>query len=278
MPQSIFAISVVFSSARLVDTAYEFNLGRTLSRIPLMVLWLWLHLLVEDISNQRLPESIAEDIVNKAWRPIPSGRLSAEEAQQILRTLIPLSLFASAVLQSFKPSVTFMTLVWLYNDLDGANTGPIQRNTLNAAGIACFGWGALTTLSGSSKDVECNSMLIYWIALTAAIVMTTIHAQDFPDVAGDKVRGRKTIPLLFNETWARGTLAGLVLFWSIVCLRFWNVNSTLAWMEVLGIGVTISLKTTLDRTQSSDEIVWRLWCFWVTSVYFLPLLSRGLSI
>lgn len=242
-----------------------------------MVFWLWMNLLIEDITNQRLPDSVAEDTINKPWRPIPSGRLSGEEAQQILRTLIPVCLFTSAVLQSFEPSVTFMTLVWLYNDLDGAGTGPLQRNMLNAAALACFGWGALTTLSGSSTDVGCNSVLIYWIAITAAIVMTTIQAQDFPDMAGDKVRGRKTIPLVFNETWARGTLAGLVLFWSIVCLSFWNVTSTLAWMVVLGIAVTLSLKTTLNRTQSSDKIVWKLWCFWMTSVYFLPLFSTGSS-
>lgn len=240
-----------------------------------MVLWLWMNLLIEDITNQRLPDSVAEDTINKPWRPIPSGRLSGEEAQQILRTLIPVCLFTSAVLQSFEPSVTFMTLVWLYNDLDGAGTGPLQRNMLNAAALACFGWGALTTLSGSSTDVGCNSVLIYWIAITAAIVMTTIQAQDFPDMAGDKVRGRKTIPLVFNETWARATLAGLVLFWSIVCLSFWNVTSTLAWMVVLGIAVPLSLKTTLNRTQSSDKIVWKLWCFWMTSVYFLPLFSTG---
>lgn len=240
-----------------------------------MVLWLWVNLLIEDISNQRLPDAIAEDTVNKPWRPIPSGRLSGEEAQKILRTLIPVSLLTSALLQSFEPSVTFTTLVWLYNDLDGASAGPLQRNILNAAGFACFGWGAIATLSGSSKDVGCNTVLIYWIAMTAATVMTTIHAQDFPDVDGDKIRGRRTIPLVFNETWARGTLAGLVLFWSIACLRFWNVNSTLAWMAVLGMGVTISLNTTLNRTHSSDKFVWKLWCFWMTSVYFLPLFSTG---
>lgn len=239
-----------------------------------MVFWLWINLLIEDISNQRLPDAIAEDTINKPWRPIPSGRLSGEEAQEILRTLIPVSLCISVVLQSFEPSVTFMTLVWLYNDLGCGDTGPVQRNILNAVAFACFGWGAITTLLGS-RDVGSNTVLICWIAVTAAIVMTTIHAQDFPDVVGDKVRGRKTIPLLLSEAWARGSLAGLILFWSIVCLRFWNVKSTLAWMAVLGIGVTISLKTTLDRTRSSDKLVWKLWCYWITSVYLLPLLSTG---
>lgn len=278
VPQSIFAISVVFSSVSLVDTApYEFNLGRTLSRIPLMVFWLWIHLLAEDISNQRLPEAIAEDVINKPWRPIPSGRLSAEEAQQILKVLIPAALLISAKLQSLEPSATFMTLVWLYNDLDCAGSGPLQRSLVNAAALACFGWGAVTTLTGSSKDVGRNAVLIHWIVLTAAVIMTTIHAQDFPDVAGDKIRGRKTIPLVFNEDWARGTLAALIIFWSMVCLVFWDVKSVVVWATLLGIGGTMSFKTTFNRTKCSDEIVWKLWCCWITVVYLLPVFSTGTS-
>lgn len=179
------------------------------------------------------------------------------------------------MLQSFEPSVTFMTLVWLYNDLDVAGAGPLQRNMLNAAAFACFGWGAVTTLSGFSKDVGHNTVLIHWILLTAAVIMTTIHAQDFPDVAGDKIRGRKTIPLVFNENWARGTLAGLIIFWSTACLVFWDVKSTIVWVALLGIGGTISFKTTLNRTQASDELVWKLWCCWITVVYLLPVFSTA---
>lgn len=242
-----------------------------------MIFWLWIHLLAEDITNQRLPDAIAEDIVNKPWRPIPSGRMSSEEARQILRALVPIAVLTSAVLKSFEPSVTFMTLNWLYNDLDVASAGPLQRNMLNAAGIACFGWGAVTTLLGVSKDVGHNAMLTHWTLLTAAVIMSTIQAQDFPDVAGDKIRGRKTIPLVFNEDWARGTLAGLILFWSTVCLVFWNVKSTIIWVALLGIGSTISYKTTLNRTKSSDEIVWKLWCYWITLVYLLPIFSTGTS-
>ncbi|POS80966.1 UbiA prenyltransferase [Diaporthe helianthi] len=276
VPHSIFAISVVFSKADLLHTAkYEFNPGRILTRIPLMIFWLWIHLLVEDISNQRLPGGIAEDTLNKPWRPIPSGRLSAEEAQQILRVLVPLALLTSTVLSSSRPSATLMTLVWLYNDLDAANAGPMQRNMLNAAGLACFGWGALTTLIGSSEAVGGNTVLICWIALTAAVVMTTIHAQDFPDVAGDKARGRKTIPLVFNEVLARATLAFLVLFWSVVCLVFWDVKSPMVWVAMLGMAGAMSLKTVLGRTLRSDKLVWRLWCYWMSFLYLLPVFSTG---
>lgn len=274
IPHSIFAISVVFFNAELVNTATnEFELGPIVIRIPLMVFWLWIHLLVQDISNQRLPGGVAEDKINKPWRPIPSGRISAEESQMKLRVLIPVALLTSAVLRSFGPSATFMTLIWLYNDLDAANAGPLQRNVLNAAGLACCCWGALTTLLGSSEAVGSNTVLIRWIALTAGVVMTTIQAQDFPDMAGDKARGRKSIPLVFDEGLARGALAVLVLFWSMACLGFWDVKSMVVWVAMLGIAGILSYKTVLDRTLSSDKLVWKLWCYWMTFVYLLPVFS-----
>lgn len=275
VPHSIFAISVVVLDAGLLDAPRNvFELGHILPRIPLMIFWLWIHLLAEDISNQRLPGGIAEDTVNKPWRPIPSGRISAQESQQTLRVIIPVALLTSAVLQSFAPSATFMTLVWLYNDLDAANAGPLQRNVLNAAGLACCCWGALTTLLGSTEAVGGNTVLIRWIALTAAVVMTTIQAQDFPDIAGDKARGRKSIPIVFNEGLARGALAFLVLFWSIVCLVFWDVRSMKVWVGMLGIAGLMSFKTVLGGTLSSDKLVWKLWCYWMTVVYLLPVFGE----
>ncbi|KAI2620593.1 hypothetical protein GGR54DRAFT_601611 [Hypoxylon sp. NC1633] len=104
--------------------------------------------------------------------------------------------------------------------------------------------------------------------LTVVVVMTTIHAQDFPDVAGDRVRGRKTIPLVYDETWTRAALAVFVIFWSIVSLSFWHVQSRIAWLSTTGVGGLLAFKTTLRREKSSDELVWRLWCSWVVSYTF----------
>ncbi|KAG8158130.1 hypothetical protein KVR01_011891 [Diaporthe batatas] len=271
VPHSIFAISVVFSNADVLNSGTAGSeLGSILMRIPLMIWWLWIHLLAQDISNQRLPGGIAEDAINKPWRPIPSGRISADEAQQALRVVVPMALLTGAVLQSFGPSATAMTLVWLYNDLDGAGAGPLQRNVLNASGLACGCWGALATLLGSSEAVESNTVVIRWIALTAAMVVTTIQAQDFPDIAGDKARGRKSIPIVFNESLARVATAFLVLFWSVVCLAFWDVKSMKVWVAMLGIASLMSFKIVLGGTISSDKLAWKLWCYWLSFTYLLP--------
>lgn len=270
----MFAISMAFSIFDLTGPMETRPVASHLAiRLPLMVFWLWLHLLVEDISNQRLPGSVAEDVVNKSWRPLPSGRISMEEAQDLLMILVPLTVVTSMALRSFTPSVTFMMLVWLYNDLDGANRGPLQRNLLNTAGLACFGWGALTTLLHTRQNLECDTLIYLWIALTAAVVMTTIHAQDFPDMAGDAARGRRTLPLVYSEGWVRGSLAALVLLWSVVCLSFWSVKLPIVWLLTLSIGGMIGLKTTIHRDRASDEVVWKLWCVWMALIYVLPMFS-----
>ena len=54
-------------------------------------------------------------------------------------------------------------------------------------------------------------MLRAWIALTALVTASTIHAQDFPDVEGDKERGRKTMPLVYGDFWSRATLAAMAM-------------------------------------------------------------------
>lgn len=164
-----------------------------------------------------------------------------------------------------------MAALWLYNDLDGSSVGPWQRNALNAVGLACFGWGSASILlAGYCEDEE---LLRNWILLTAAVVMTTIHAQDLPDIAGDKVRGRRTIPLVYGDSWARWSIAVLVPTWSMICLNFWQVHA-LGWMTLLFIAGTMALLVILRRDHSSDKQVWRLWCLWMSALYFLPIFGQ----
>ena len=219
----MFALALVFSQAgsSLAPDQGHYQIGL---RLPLMLTWLWLHLLVENIANQRLPEAVVEDRENKPWRPIPMGRLSSEEAQGVLRIAVPLALGISFILGSFVPSVTLMTFIWLYNDLDGSSTGPMQRNIITTAGLCCFGWGAVTTLLAGDIGTEGERLLYQWGALTAAVVVTTVHAQDFPDIAGDIARGRQTIPLLYGSTFSRVNLAVLAIGWGAVLSAWCHVT------------------------------------------------------
>ncbi|KAI8960146.1 hypothetical protein F5Y11DRAFT_330929 [Daldinia sp. FL1419] len=181
-----------------------------------------------------------------------------EEAKRVFRILVPMMAGYGAAIGSFIPSAIIMILLWLYNDLGGANAGPLQRNVINAVACACFGWGAYISLYNFGETV--NTRLCNWIIVTAAVIMTTTHAQDLPDMLGNKARDRKTIHLIYGERWARATLAILVPLWSVSCLVFWNIKSPVAWIPALLLSSIMSLTAVLCREYSYDEIVWKLLC------------------
>lgn len=280
-PQAVFALA--FGSSQVARTVTSTQ--QLLLRVPCMLLWLWLHLLVENISNQRLPGSIVEDKVNKPWRPIPSGRLTPSEADSLLRLCVLSALGMSVFLGAFEASTALMVFIWLYNDLGGSELGPLQRNALNAAGLSCFGWGAVSILGGSGSDtsyldddgallLNMNPRLAMWLTLSSLVISTTIHAQDFPDVEGDRARGRLTMPLLYGETCSRWALGVPVIIWSFVCPAFWQVASPLVWSASVFIGFAMALLTMLGRDVRSDMVVWKLWCLWISVLYLLPLFGE----
>lgn len=270
LPQTVF--SLAFVSSQVSQTTL---LQHVAFRIPHLLIWMWLHLLVVDISNQRLPDSILEDGHNKPWRPIPSGRLTPGEAGSLIRWGVVVALATSVALQASEASTALMAFIWLYNDLGGNEVGPLHRNLLNAAGLSCFGWGGVSVLYGGRGDGGMTEVvhmrLGMWLALCSLIITTTIHAQDFPDVEGDRARGRGTMPLLYGETWPRWTLAVTVVIWSVICPVFWQVTSPFVWSASVLTGFVMASLTIARRGIGSDKTVWKLWCLWMSILYFLPL-------
>lgn len=278
LPQSFFAIALAHHSGGLVGGPAQVS-----CRIALALTWLWTHLLVENIANQRLPESALEDAVNKPWRPLPSERLTGAEATLLLRFVLPAAYMLSLVVGATAPSTTLMTLMWLYNDLEGASCGPWTRNLLNAVGLACFGWGTVEVLLDAATDDPITATVpgrlpYEWIGLTALLVATTIQAQDLPDIPGDKARGRSTMPLLYGELSTRVSVAVSVVSWSVACLVYWEIKSSVVWLMPLSTAFSMAMLTLLRQSRDLDEIVWKLWCVWVTMVYSLPFFGSGAAL
>ncbi|KAK1585035.1 UbiA prenyltransferase [Colletotrichum navitas] len=266
VPQVIFITSAMLSRERLTTVPSQ-TVGEALQRLPLAILWIWVNLIVCGISNQRLEKSVIEDEHNKPWRPIAAKRLTAEQARKLLLGMIPLAVGMSAALGGFKSTVSMMTLLWMYDDLDG-NAYIWGRNALNTCGIMCFGSGSLEVLSRG----ELLPTSWGWIGLTGAAIATTVQALDFPDMEGDRARGRKTVPLLYGENVARGGLAAMVLFWSVACSMFWDLQPVF-WGAPVGVGAMVAALTMLRRNEKSDGVVAKLWCLWMSVLYMLPLLA-----
>ncbi|KAI1086343.1 hypothetical protein F5B19DRAFT_479645 [Rostrohypoxylon terebratum] len=269
LPQGVFALSIVSAKYRISENLTQPTPDKVLLWLPLITVWIWVHLVVAGTSNRSLPESKLEDQINKAQRPVRTVKLTSMETLTTLRTVVILSMGMSLVFNSYLPSIIFMILLWVYNDLVRNNAGPWTRNGLNALGMACFNWGAARTFLGSEASKN-EKVLGNWYVLMAAIAMTTIHTQVFPDVAGDEGQGRKTMSSVYGEAFPRWSIASFVMAWSLICLKLWNVSSWVACLSSVGLGAIISALVLLRLGRLSDGWAWRLWCYWVITLYLQP--------
>jgi 4-hydroxybenzoate polyprenyltransferase len=266
-----------------------------LPRIPPMFIWIYLNLLVECVANQRLPASVQEDLLNKPWRPLPSKHMTPATAKKLLFCLIPTALLLSCYMgdMQFKASAALMSFIWLYNDLNGADFGPLVRNVLNACGLLSFAIGGTaiavsivdsnsssSSSSSSTRGGTFSPTAVTWFAILWSVICTTIHAQDFADVEGDKVRGRMSAPLIYGDRLSRWSVAVPVMFWSLTAPMYWGMAwhdlgamDNIIGISVLSVGIILCILVVTSRSLVADRWVWRLWCLWSTTLFLLPLMG-----
>lgn len=270
LPETAFGIFSALAGP-LLTTNENPNTVDVLLRLPSVVLWNWLNVLLFDIANQRLPASILEDSVNKPWRALPSGRITEREARWMLLTLIPITFLATLWLGGISETVVMMVLTWMYNDLGGADELYVVRNLINALGFMCYSSGATTVAAGFGRHSLTLDAYV-WIAIVGGIVFSTLSMQDLPDVEGDAARGRSTAPLLHGDAIARWTIAMPVLAWSVICPWFWDLSWSGYAISII-VGNLLALRILFLRSIIADRGSWNLWCFWTIILYTLPLLK-----
>ena len=82
--------------------------------------------------------------------------------------------------------------------------------------------------------------------LSAGIILTTIHTQDYRDASGDVAAGRDTLPIAYPAL-SRPLTALLLVAWSWVVSRTWWLdNITATFMGVLGLVVGVSFVAPAD--------------------------------
>ena len=226
----------------------------------------WLNYLLFDVANQRLPGSIVEDSVNKAWRPLPAGRLSETQARRILLAVIPITFIVSLWLGGLEESVAMMVLTWMYNDLEGVNENFVIRNLINALGFMCYSSGATLV---ACESCSLNNRAYQWISMIGGIVFTTLSMQDMSDQEGDRACNRLTAPLVLGDDMARWLIDVPVLAWSVLCAAFWELGAS-GYVLPLALGTLIDFRLMLFRTVAADKNTWRCWNLWIGSWYLLP--------
>lgn len=255
--------------------ASTFTMGPDLSprqiiqSTPAMLLWSWSHLFLFNLHNQRHASSIAEDAINKPWRPLPARRLFPRQATRIMYCMYPIVITLESLhLGGQFPSVVEMGLCLWYNEAKGSSNA-FLKNVLNAFGLACFFAGPLEVATGHS--VFCGDMrAATWLLILACAIMSTSHAQDFRDLEGDKVARRVTLPLLIGDMKARLLLAFGIVFWTVIASCFWEVtlvDSLMAWTT----GAAVIFNLFRDKTHEGNTRAWKMFPCWLLGLFLLPI-------
>lgn len=238
-----------------------------LRRFPIALLWTWIVLLPFCINNQRTPDAILEDKINKAWRPMPCQRLTPLQAKRLMFTIWAGGCLLCYSMNAVVPWAMLFLLGFVYNDLGGSEHLFI-RTLINGLGFQTFGWGASIVVS-ESRDYALNWNAALWFPVVGMVVFTTVQTQDMYDQEGDLERGRRTLPLVVGDGPARWTTALAVSTWSCFCPFFWGLPWGGYVVPVI-VGLCVSSRTLWRRSVDADKFTFRIWCFWTLCLYVLP--------
>jgi len=227
-----------------------------------VICWVWLHLLQFDLSNQCI--GVEEDKLNKPDRPIPSGRISLENAWRLRWALIPICVAYSALYSTplVLTSLGIALLTIVYNEL-GVHAGHwMGRNLSIALDYGLFELGA-TYVGGVNKGTVDTSGL-YAVLISISILATTYHVQDFKDHDGDRAIGRKTFPIV-HPVLSRWQIFIAMMLWSLAVSYFWQLNM----MEtsiIFVLGAYVGLRFFIRKDRRKDQVSFYWYNIWLSAV------------
>ncbi|KAG5818608.1 hypothetical protein H9Q74_006301 [Fusarium xylarioides] len=242
----------------------------------------WRLTLCFNLGNQRQPQSVIEDGVNKPWRPIPAGRISPELAHKWqLVSIVSLLALCYTTLGAWQETAFYLFCTWLYNERAWGDKSWWQRALMNACGIttnrvATLRVAVTAIQANSHENFEFTDKGLGWFLMCASLVFTTIQVQDLRDQEGDRLIDRQTFPLILGDAPTRWITAVAVMIWSFICPLYWGLGVMGCAVPIL-TGAIVSAHMLICRSRERDQTSFRLVAAWWVSLYFLPMMSaRGL--
>ncbi|KAJ7485699.1 UbiA prenyltransferase family [Mycena latifolia] len=255
----VLPVTVFACAAAPVQSAGRFMYG---------VFWIWLHLLQVDVSNQY--RSIAEDAINRPWRPLPGGRMSQKSAALMRWLLVPICIFSSLPFgRGVGLSSISLTLLLVAHDEIGFAGHWISKNLINSIGYLSFEFGATNIMN---VNPQLDRIALQALTCSGLLILTTIHAQDFSDVHGDMVLGRLTLPIYAPSTSRVFTLIALGI-WSVGLGWLWNLGPRSQFF-LCGLGGVVGWRFFRLRTPSDDASTFIAYNFWLLLAHALPVQAR----
>ncbi|KAH1985262.1 hypothetical protein LV164_001155 [Aspergillus fumigatus] len=280
LPSTIFGITNALATRDFRDVQSQFSAYlNTVYRIPLVIGWVGINLLPLTMNNQRSPSSIAEDSLNKPWRPLPSKRLSGPQAKRLMFGFYALAVVYSCFYSGgLRQCLGLIILGTCYNSFGAGDHNPVIRNIINALGYFCFNSGAVEVALGSGSAVFTERpearqySLRLWIMVITTIILTTMHVQDMCDQEGDAKRGRRTLPLVIGDAAARWSIALPMPVWGVICPLLADSGPLATGLSFV-LAFAVAIRMLMWRDTASDRMTFRVWNLWISVVYMLPLLG-----
>ncbi|KAG0699930.1 UbiA prenyltransferase family [Suillus ampliporus] len=230
------------------------------------LLWVWSHLLQANVSNQTY--SAHEDAMNHPWRPVPSGRISVKDCRTLRWGLMVFCLALSSIFGiNVLISSMLLTVVEIVHDDFDLSHHPIFKNLCNVGGYATFELGATLVLC---TQLSLTSMTA--LACSALVIVLTIHAQDFSDTNGDRMSGRRTLPIVAPEG-SRIYMLCILPALSFILVSIWNLGP-LCSIVFVSIGFGVGLRFFHLREEISDRSTYMLYNIWLMGAHLLPANAR----
>ncbi|KAJ8080310.1 hypothetical protein PM082_017143 [Marasmius tenuissimus] len=207
-----------------------------------------------------------EDTLNRPWRPLPSGRISGPQATILRYLLIPgcflLSIHISV--NATAASTWLAIAFFLYDDM-GFAAHWYSKNVMNSLGYLGFEYGATCIMApaGLLRPEARLSLLT-----SPLIILTTVHAQDFSDIEGDKALGRCTLPVSF-PTFSKILVCVGVPMWTFFLLHLWCFNIFPA-LGLALLSMTVSLRFYMSQTPKEFSTSYVLYNVWLLAVHAVP--------
>jgi 4-hydroxybenzoate polyprenyltransferase len=207
---------------------------------------------------------IVEDRENQSRRPIARGDLPQRTARTVVGLLAALSLVAGTI-----QSTTMLILValmlglgWLYS----MGPRPLKGNipgfvvSVTALGLLTYaaGWHASGTRTLGTSVWLFGTMMSLWMGLGG-------WTKDLPDIRGDRLAGRRSLPVILGDRTARQVMAATasmvgwgfgILGVTFMCSHLFPATTTV-WAGSIGLALAV-LRSPRSADRSAKRLPYRI--------------------
>lgn len=223
-------------------------------------LYFWLYIYGFCLANQI--SGIDEDRANKPDRPLSAGLVSYRGALRRWAVVMLLFSLVGWWFGILKWAVLWQACIVLHNFCNWSKHWFTKNFIIMQIGVVALmapAWELVTPL---------NPTIWRWIIIMAIMIGITINLQDLRDIQGDRLMGRKTLPICWGEARTRIALCVSFILLAVVIHFGLMMPAGHTWPIVLcdlllaAIDVVIAVRIITVKTPRADHKTYMLYTYW----------------